>query len=122
MPVASQTPATRRALACFDLLIIIFKVNLSVTLLDRAHMPLRKRDLVSFALVCRAWREPALRSLWRNLSSSFPLWNIFRPQNIPTPSLLNESSEYYEAVSDFASSQLVVAVDLAIGHVCSIVD
>ncbi|KAI0742616.1 hypothetical protein C8Q80DRAFT_1273245 [Daedaleopsis nitida] len=76
--------ATQRALACFDVLALIFGDNVWIPHEDTASKPksLRMSDLISAALVCRAWRTPALRFVWRDLPSSLPLWNLFTPPDI----------------------------------------
>ena len=43
------------------------------------------QDLRKFALVCRAFQRPALRSLWRILPDALPLWHLFAPEGLAFP-------------------------------------
>ncbi|KAG8944271.1 hypothetical protein FRC04_002067 [Tulasnella sp. 424] len=38
-----------------------------------------RKDIVSAARVCRAWSEPALDQIWRNLPSIIPLFSLISP-------------------------------------------
>lgn len=63
-----------RALRNYDILLTIFDGsyyrNLGV---------LTAPDLKNYALVCRAFSEPALRALWKALSPPEPLWRLLAP-------------------------------------------
>ena len=41
--------------------------------------------MAACAFVCRAFYELAVRFLWRNLDTLFPLWHLLAPQNTPFP-------------------------------------
>ncbi len=64
--------ATAHALKNHDILCQIFEADRHVRPGDR----LSSKDIVRCALASRAFCEPALRALWRNMSSPAPLWRL----------------------------------------------
>ncbi|PIL23586.1 hypothetical protein GSI_14899 [Ganoderma sinense ZZ0214-1] len=91
--------ASVRVLTNADLLHGIF------TFVPRAS---EKRDshLARCATVCRAFHEPTIRVLWRDLDSLLPLWHLLAPPNtlFPSDDAVEEQIQHFlEAV---ASAQL----------------
>lgn len=80
-----QSPI-HRGLANYDVLCTVFDT-----------IRLRKADLRNAALVCRTFKEPALRKLWRTLANSIPLWHLLAPENIAYPNRITEA--YLDLVS-----------------------
>lgn len=82
-----------RSLANYDVLCTIFDT-----------MRPNKADLRSAALVCRTFKEPALRSLWRKLTTSTPLYHLLAPEALAFPNHISEA--YLDSVSHRASAPL----------------
>ena len=74
--------AARRALECYDILATIFSENVSIPFIGTTTL-FRNSDLVKLALVCQGWRAHALRLLWRELPSTYPLWHLLAPPGLP---------------------------------------
>nr|VWP01868.1 Putative branched-chain-amino-acid aminotransferase TOXF (EC [Ganoderma boninense] len=83
------------ALTVYDVLLAIFD-QLS-PIMSASLSPLNARDLRTCALVCRAWAEPALCTLWSDLPTIFPLWHLLAPSDLPYPRTLSESESDYFA-------------------------
>ncbi|KAI1795450.1 hypothetical protein LXA43DRAFT_914184 [Ganoderma leucocontextum] len=78
---AVHPPASAQVLTNTDLLHCIF---VFVPLPPDSR--LRDSYLAQCAVVRRAFHEPAIRVLWRNLDSLLPLWHLLAPPNTPFPS------------------------------------
>ena len=73
----SLLPASGKVLANGDLLYGIFTfLSLDFNRQDR--------HVAKCTYVCRVFHEPAVRVLWRHMSTLFPLWQLLVPQNLPT--------------------------------------
>ncbi|KAM5538813.1 hypothetical protein V8D89_007535 [Ganoderma adspersum] len=71
------------ALAIFDVVLAIFE---QLSPIQSASLsPLNAPDLRTCALVCRAWAEPALCTLWSDVPSLFPFWYLLAPPDLPYP-------------------------------------
>ncbi|KAI1795346.1 hypothetical protein LXA43DRAFT_992389 [Ganoderma leucocontextum] len=69
--------AAALALKNHDVLCHMFEVHGDVSTRTR----LSRKDLFCSSLVSRAFREPALRALWRDMSPPTPLWLLLAPRN-----------------------------------------
>ena len=72
----ATSPSSSLVLANLDLLYAVF------TFVPPASNS-RDSYLARCATVCRTFHEPAIRVLWRNLSSLLPLWNLLAPSDAP---------------------------------------
>ncbi|KAI0702575.1 hypothetical protein C8Q76DRAFT_802194 [Earliella scabrosa] len=88
---------TRRALECYDILATIFSENVSIPFIGTTTL-FRNSDLVKLARVCRGWCAHALRLLWRELPSTYPLWHLLAPPGLPSPTGSAPTAEYCDAV------------------------
>ncbi len=69
---------------------------------DFAVKRLNIDDLARCARVCRAFSGPALRVLWRKLTSILPVWHLLSPAGLsyPRKASLAQVDEYCAAVSN----------------------
>ena len=93
-------PASIQVLTNADLLHCIFTF---VPLLPKSHLD---SYMARCAIVYRAFYEPAIRILWRDLNIGLlPLWHLLSPPNTPFPSPNGGNNEpllnYFQVVSGF---------------------
>src|ERR1700749_549705 len=64
------------ALLVSEILAIIFRYVLDI---DHRQLAPPKRSLAHACRVCRAWRDPALATIWHTIDSLLPLMRLFPP-------------------------------------------
>ena len=85
VPMADKNTVVKPhfALAIYDVVLAIFE---QLSPIQSANLSSSNaRDLRTCALVCRAWAEPALCTLWSDVPSLFPLWHLLAPPDLPYP-------------------------------------